>query len=217
MIGNWVDGKKEGEFIVKYPSKDTINIIFDETASFACSLVFRMLYSSVGTIDPWLKYDRLELSKKILLVIGTGNIGKRVFRQMQPFMKVVSFDIMENKESELSQLLNKADCVSLHIPKMESNISFIDKEKLSIMKDNAVIINTARGSLVDEDALYNEIKKGRLSAAFDVFWEEPYKGKLLEFFPNNFFMSPHVASTCSGFLKGCKKSLDDLIGELSND
>ena len=65
--------------------------------------------------------------------------------------------------------------------------------------------------------LYNEIKKGRLRAAFDVYWEEPYKGKLIEFVPDKFFMSPHIASTCSGFLEGCKEGLDDLIRKLSND
>jgi phosphoglycerate dehydrogenase-like enzyme len=203
--------------VVRYPSRDTINIIFDETAAFTCSLIFRMLYNSVGTITPWVKYDRSELSAKTLLIIGNGNIGKRVYQHMKHFMNVSSFDILDNKASELNQLLIKADCISLHIPKIDDNISFINKEKLSIMKDNAVLINTARGSLVDEEALYNEIKKGRLRAAFDVYWEEPYKGKLIEFIPDKFFMSPHIASTCSGFLKGCKESLDDLIRKLSND
>ena len=67
------------------------------------------------------------------------------------------------------------------------------------MKNNSVLINTARGVLVDENALFQEIKNRRITAAFDVFWEEPYNGKLKDFYPENFFMSPHIASTCNAF------------------
>ena len=83
------------------------------------------------------------------------------------------------------------------------------------MKDGSVLINTARGAIVDEDALDRELKKDRLRAAFDVFWKEPYNGKLKEFYPDNFFMTPHVASTTEGFLNGCRKDLDSLINELN--
>jgi len=203
--------------LVRYPSNDTINIIYDETATYTCTLIFQMLYKDIGTLDPWIKKDRTECKGRTLLVIGKGNIGKRVIQYMQPFMNVASFDILENDESELQELLISADCITLHIPKMDKNESFISKKRLSIMKDNTVIINTSRGSLVDEDALYDEISKGRLRAAFDVFWKEPYEGKLKEFYPDRFFMSPHIASTCSGFLKGCRKGLDNLINEVSND
>ena len=61
---------------------------------------------------------------------------------------------------------------------------FVDENFLSMMKDNSVLINTARGALVNEDALYHEISSNRLRAAFDVFWEEPYNGKLKKFHPN---------------------------------
>ena len=136
---------------------------------------------------------------------------------MQAFMKIVTFDIMENELSELRSLIKQADCITLHIPKTDENEAFMDKGKLAMMKDNAVLVNTARGAIVDEEALYTEVRSGRLKAAFDVFWQEPYDGKLKKFHPDSFFMSPHVASTCNGFLKGCRKGLDDLISDLSND
>ena len=91
----------ENGILVKYPSSETIDIIYNETATYTCSLIFRMLYNYVGTIKPWHKYDRDELKSKRLLVIGNGNIGKRVIQYMQPFMNVTSFDILENDESEL--------------------------------------------------------------------------------------------------------------------
>ena len=76
---------------------------------------------------------------------------------------------------------------------------------------NSVLMNNVRGAIVDEEALYNENKSGRLRAAFDVYWQEPYRGKLKEFYPKSFYMTPHVASTCSSFLKGCRDDIDQLI------
>ena len=207
----------EKSILVRYPSQETINIIYDETAGFTCSLIFRMIYNDLGTLEPWNKYNRSELSRKTLLVIGTGNIGRRVVKYMRPFINVITFDILENNESELPALISKGDCITLHIPKTGENKAFIDKDKLALMQDNAVLINTARGSIVDENALYSEIRSDRLRAAFDVFWQEPYHGKLKELDPDCFFMTPHVASTCSGFLEGCRKGLDLLIRELNHD
>ena len=202
---------KEKGVVVRYPSQKITNIIFDETASFTCSLIFRMLYSNVGTLDPWVKEPRRQLSQQNLLVIGVGKIGIRVVQLMEPLLQVTTFDIMQNEISELKPMIQQADCVTIHIPKSDENISFIDAEKLSWMKNNSVLINTARGAIVDEEALYNEIKSGRLRAAFDVYWQEPYRGKLKEFYPDRFYMTPHVASTCSSFLKGCRAGLDQLI------
>ena len=202
---------------VRYPSKKTIEIIFDETAIFTCSLIFRMFYDSIGTIESWKKYPRKSLREKKLLIIGSGNIGSRVYNFMEPLMNVTKFDIIDNKLSELPILIKDADCITLHIPKTSNNESFMSKDKLALMKNNSILINTARGALVDEDALYHEIKSKRLKAAFDVFWKEPYNGKLKKFHPNYFFMTPHVASTCNGFLIGCRDSLEILIQELKND
>ena len=208
---------KEKNIVVRYPSKETIDIIFEETACFTCGLIFRMLYSNVGTLDPWVKEPRRQLSQQNLLVIGTGKIGIRVVQSMEPLLQVTTFDIMQNEISELKPMIQQANCVTIHIPKSDENISFIDTEKLSWMKNNSVLINTARGAIVDEEALYNEIKSGRLRAAFDVYWNEPYKGILKEFYPDRFFMTPHVASTCSDFLKGCRFDLNMLINELQNN
>ena len=211
---------KEAEskgILVRFPSKEIVDIIYEETANFTCSLIFRMLYTEVGTLDPWFKHDRLQLSDKKLLIIGTGNIGSRVADKMRNFMKLETYDILTNTPGQLSEMLRKVDCVSLHIPNNPENKAFFNKERLSIMKDGSVIINTARGAIVNEDALYNEISKGRLKAAFDVYWKEPYEGKLKEFHPEKFHMTPHVASTCIGFLEGCRNDLNNLIKKIKND
>ena len=202
--------------LVRFPSIETIDIIYEETANFTCSLIFRMIYSEVGSINPWIKYNRSQLSNKKLLVIGTGNIGGRVAKKMTSFFKVITFDLLNNTFLELKSLIESANCITLHIPMNDNNIAFFDQEKLSWMKDGTVLINTARGSLVDENAIYQEIKSKRIRAAFDVYWKEPYIGSLKEFHPDYFFMTPHIASTCNEFLKGCRKGMNDLIEELSN-
>jgi len=202
---------------IKYPKEETVQYIFDETAAYTCSLILRMLYNSVGSINPWEKIDRPLLQKKILLVIGTGNIGSRVVNLMKSFMRVITFDLVNNDHSELTNKIKEADCITLHIPKTTDNESFMNKEKLKLMKNDSVLINTARGSIVDENALFEEIKSGRLRAAFDTFWKEPYSNNLIEFYPDKFYMSPHIAGYTDSFLLGCRASLDDLIKEIQND
>ena len=93
--------------------------------------------------------------------------------------------------------------------------NFFSKERLNLLKQGSILINTARANLVNEDDLYEIISEGNIKAAFDVFWEEPYEGKLLEFYPDSFFMSPHVASSSIEFFTGCKSDLDDLIKKIS--
>jgi len=123
---------------------------------------------------------------------------------------------LSSKKNSLESLIQSADCITLHIPYNSDNNGFFDSEKLSLMKDNSVLINTARGKIVDEDSLLAEIKTKRIRAAFDVYWEEPYHGSLKLYHPNYFFMTPHVASTCSDFLEGCRNDLNKLIEDLSN-
>ena len=146
--------------------------------------------------------ERAETSTgtKELLVIGAGKIGSRVIRLMKPFKGVATFDILQYELSELKMFIQQADCITIHIPKSDDNLSFIDEQKLSWMKSGAVLINTARSAIVDEDALCGELTFGRLKAAFYVYWQEPYLGKLKEFYPGRFYTTPHIASTCSGFL-----------------
>ena len=115
---------------------------------------------------------------KKVLVLGQGNIGSHVTRKLKPSVKVLTFDAIDHSIDELPGLIKQADVISLHIPLMNSTKGFIDAEKLGWMKDGAALVNTARGPVVDEDALFEEIQSGRLRAAFDVFWEEPYEGNL---------------------------------------
>ncbi len=207
----------ERNITVKYPSTETQRIIFQETANFTTHLILKMLYRNVGQLESWTKEKRIELKHKRVLLLGQGNIGKLVKKNLEKLTTVLTFDIMFDPLDELENYLSQADCLSIHIPNSPENDSFIDAKKLSLLKDGSSLINTARGPIVNEQDLLEEIKSQRLFAAFDVFWQEPYFGELREYHPDQFYMTPHVASSCAGFLQGCRQDLDILIQEISNE
>jgi phosphoglycerate dehydrogenase-like enzyme len=184
-----------------FPSPSTASIIYEETANFTCHLIFKSLYSNLGNFNSWVKIDRKSLSNTNVLVVGTGNIGTKVIDKLKNFVRISTFDIISNKTSELEAMIKQADCITLHLPLTESTRDMFDAEKLNWMKDGTLLVNTARAAIVSENALYDELTNGRLLAAFDVFWQEPYNGKLLEIPKDRFIRSPHAASNCKEFLQ----------------
>lgn len=206
--------------LIGFPSEKTSEYIYEETANFTSHIIMRMLYNNIGSIDPWIKLPRISLSDKNLLVIGMGRIGSKVFEKMKKFMNVDFYDIKEHSYNILYEKIKIADCITLHINNTLENEKFFDKKKLRLMKDGSVLVNTARGKIVSENDLYEELMEGRLYAAFDVFWEEPYSGKLKEFYPDRFYMTPHTASTCNEFIQGTAKDFHkflNILGEDKND
>jgi phosphoglycerate dehydrogenase-like enzyme len=184
------------------PSETTCEIIYEETAAFTCHLLLSGWYAGVGNWAAWQKADRPCLRPRRLLVVGTGRIGQRVFDKMAGFLNVSAFDAARNDPAQLEPFVRAADIVSLHIPLTPATKGFFGVEKLGWMKDGALLVNTSRGPVVEEDALFDELSADRLRAAFDVFWEEPYAGKLAALPPERFFRTPHIASTCREFLQG---------------
>lgn len=157
--------------------------------------------------DEWLKKQLkgTELKGKYLGIIGLGNIGKRLGRLARSLnMNIIGYDVVPidpefAKEvglmkADLDTLLQSSDYVSIHVPLLDSTYHMINKEKLSIMKKTARIINTSRGGVIDEDALYDAIKSGNLGgAALDVFESEPATGnKLAEL--DNVILTPHIGA-----------------------
>ena len=199
------------------PSKKTKEYIFEETANFTIYLVLRMIYRKLGSVENWDKKSREFLGYKKVLVLGQGNIGKLVSYKLRPLVNVLTYDPIDNKESDLKDLISQSDVITLHIPLNSKTKCFIDERKLALMKNSAILINTSRGEVVDEDALYQEMAKGRVFAAFDVFWNEPYNGILKSFYPERFYMTPHIASNCRNFLEGLAMDLKSYLRTLANN
>jgi len=155
----------------------------------------------------WIKKEMMgsELKGKYLGIIGLGNIGKRLGRLARALnMNIIGYDAVPIDEefskevglmkSDLDTLLASSDYVSLHVPLLDSTKHMINAEKLRLMKKTAHVVNTSRGGVIDEEALYNALKDGNLEgAALDVFEVEPATGNKLVNLPN-FIATPHIGA-----------------------
>ena len=155
----------------------------------------------------WIKKELMgsELQGKYLGIVGLGNIGKRLGKLAKSLhMNIIGYDVVPIDDefskdvglmkADLDTLLSSADYVSLHVPLLDSTHHMINAEKLKLMKNTARIINTSRGGVIDEEALYNSLKEGNIAgAALDVFEVEPATGNKLTTLPN-FVATPHMGA-----------------------
>jgi len=155
-----------------------------------------------GNFD-WRPFGGSELAGKTLGIIGTGAIGCRVAELAKAFkMQILGHDKYPNlkraeeigmKYVDLHTLLKESDIVTLHVTLTSETERLIGKKEIDAMKNGAVLINTSQGKVIDEKALIDALKSGKISfAGLDVFEEEPpSKGNSL-FKLNNTILSPHV-------------------------
>ncbi|MBO4839124.1 MAG: 2-hydroxyacid dehydrogenase [Lachnospiraceae bacterium] len=156
----------------------------------------------------WSKNEFLNnsftLVNKTVGILGAGNIGRKVARKAQAFgAKTIYYDpfrLSEEREKEFSltyypldELLPLCDIITLHLPLMEETKHLIDADAIARMKDGAILINTARGGLVDDHALFEAVQSGKLlGAGLDGVEREPLQPDD-EFFRNdNIIVAPHV-------------------------
>jgi D-3-phosphoglycerate dehydrogenase len=170
-----------------------------------------------------------EVAGKTLLVIGYGRIGRAVARIARAFdMRIAAFDPFQTAPAEddlrwfasLPEALAAADVVSLHVPLTAQTRHLIDAAALSVMKPGAVVICTARGGIVDEDALADALVAGRLrGAGLDVFAEEPFPAGHRLAALDSVVLSPHSAALteeCAARMASvaAQNCLDGLAGRL---
>lgn len=149
----------------------------------------------------WPRLKGRLLKAQTVGILGLGRIGERVAAISAAFgARVVAYDpIVEESSSgaerlDLQELLQQSDIVTLHMPYSEATHHTINKQTLAAMKPGSILINTARGSLVDEAELLAALKSGQLAGAgLDVFESEPYSGALLEL--PQVVLTPHLASS----------------------
>lgn len=153
----------------------------------------------------WRQIMGSNLTNKTFGIIGCGNVGKDLIKLLKPFdCKILVNDICEypdfyseysvNKVS-VNDLLAEADVVSLHVPLDSSTFNLINEDKFKLMKNTSVLINIARGGIIDELALKHALMSGRIAgAAFDVFDNEPPQDFELLRLPN-FFATPHIGGS----------------------
>lgn len=154
----------------------------------------------------WTRVQGLELYGSTLGIVGLGRIGREVARRAAGLgLRILFYDPipptpdslvdLKVEPCPLEALLSTSDVVSLHLPLDDSSRHMIDRQALERMKPGALLINTARGGLVDEQALYEALVQGKLAgAACDVFAKEP-PGDSPLLTLDNFIATPHIGST----------------------
>lgn len=178
---------KNGVYVANVPDYCT-----DEVAAHAITLMlylYRRLYRMVDYVEkgnwdlgPMSGVRRFENS--LVGLMGFGRIPRAISKKLEGFgVKIIAYDPFVSKEDmeelgvekvELEDLFKRSDYLSLHSPLLESTKNTVNRERLALMKDGAYIINTARGGLIDEEALYEALTSGKLAAAaLDVLADEP--------------------------------------------
>jgi D-3-phosphoglycerate dehydrogenase len=155
----------------------------------------------------WIKKDLIgmELRGKYLGIIGVGNIGRNVGRIAKSLrMNLIGHDVYPiNKDfikevglivTDLDTLVESADFITCHVPLTQETKHMFNKSRFSKMKPTAYIVNTSRGEIIDENALYDALINGKIAgAALDVFEVEPPTNKMLIELPN-IICTPHIGS-----------------------
>lgn len=142
----------------------------------------------------WSRPERLghDLAGATLGLVGLGRIGSEVARRAEAF----GMQVVHHRRSDglsLDELLRTSDVVSLHLPLTPETQGLLSRERLALLRDGATLVNTARGAIVDESALVDELVSGRITAGLDVFADEPRVPERLLDLPN-VVLTPHIAS-----------------------
>ncbi len=183
---------------------------YNAVAEFALTHILALLknlprYDAAARAGAWSRFEMRELTGKTVGVVGFGRIGRRLCELLSGFgVTVLAYDPFMNEQAAaerkvtpvaLDTLLSQSDIVSLHLPATEETKHLINADTIAMMKDGAYLINTSRGALVDEKALYDALTSNKLAgAALDVFEREPVTADNPLFALPNTVLSPHCSA-----------------------
>jgi phosphoglycerate dehydrogenase-like enzyme len=141
--------------------------------------------------------------RKVIGIVGASRVGRRVVALLQPFdFSVLVYDpyldaaaalAMGTEKVELDELMRRSDAVSLHAPATPATRGMIDRRRLALLRDGALLVNTARGALVDQAALIDETRSGRIDAILDVTEPDALPADSPLYDIPNVFLTPHIA------------------------
>lgn len=220
--------KKRGIVVTNTPGANSTSV---------CELAFALMLAAARNISQlhaavsageWPRSEGIELAGKTLGIVGMGAIGKRLAVRARAFeMNVLAYDPYFDKafaeansivNAGLDELFQKADVISLHVPLNAQTHHMVNAERISHMKDGAILINTARGGLIDENAAAEAIKKGKLGGlGLDAFEQEPLTDSPLKGLPHVIF-TPHTgAHTAEAVAKMGSMSVQNAIAVLRGE
>jgi phosphoglycerate dehydrogenase-like enzyme len=222
-----IDLEKAGQFKVRIANNDGENAV--SVAEHVLMLIFalyrRLLFHHHSvTNGPWknLKHTNRELSGKTLGIYGLGHVGKALAQRASALgVKVQYFDILRQFEAEKKwglkyvfpeDLLKSSDIISYHVPKTKFTRKIINHNSLKQMRPDALLINTSRGDVQDETAIYEALSSGQISGAgIDVFEVEPLPENSPLRKLKNVVLTPHSSPDMESYIRTIRNALDNLI------
>lgn len=188
----------------------------------------REMKVGAGWMDVRNAYPGRLLGAQTVGVVGTGYVGRKVIQRFQaldcrilvadPFLSEVEAGALGVTKADLPALFAASTIVSLHAPALPETAGMVNAELLRLLPDGALLINTSRGSLVDEEALLAELAAGRISAVLDVFRTEPLPADSPFRTLPNVFLSPHAAGhTVDSHWRQGQAMVDEVRRLLANE
>ncbi|MEU3510610.1 hydroxyacid dehydrogenase [Streptomyces longwoodensis] len=214
-----------GVTVVNAPDSNTVSVA-ELTVGLIIASVRRVPAAARSLSDgEWRRSDfaGVELAGRTLGIVGYGRVGRQVARRLAAFdMRIVVHDPYADtlgdgvRAAELDEVLAVSDVVTLHLPKTPATVDLLGARELALMKPTALLVNTARGGIVDEAALARALRAGRpAGAALDVFATEPPGHSPLLALPNVLAL-PHLgASTHDAQLRAGQEVVDKVLAELA--
>lgn len=202
--------KELGKIVCNTPDALTVTVAEMAMAMTLASLRNIVSADKAVRSDQWKrKYSDLigiELAGKKVGIVGMGRIGAATAKRMKAFGAEVSYWSRTRKQgiekeegyqwNELEELCKNSDIISLHIPATPETRKIINAEKIGMMKDGVIIVNTARGKVIDEEAMIEALKSGKIkAAALDVFENEPLSPENPLCKMDNVILTPHLGAS----------------------
>jgi D-3-phosphoglycerate dehydrogenase len=214
-------------YVTNAPTANLISLV-EHTIGLILSTIRKIYDANASTKSgKWekSKFVGLELHEKQLGIIGFGKAGKLLSERLKSFgMKVVFYDPFvtdwqgEEESVDLEYLLSSSDVVSVHVIKTPQTENLLSKEKLNLLKPNAILVNTSRGGVIDEEYLVELVNSNKIfGAALDVFEKEPIEvnNKILD---SDILITPHIgASTIEAQLKAGLDTVQNIKKILDGD
>jgi phosphoglycerate dehydrogenase-like enzyme len=189
--------------------------------------ILRKIPEAINSIykSEWDRYPfkGKEINGSLVLIIGFGRIGKQVYKLYKSFgARVIAYDINtkivpKKIKTSLKKGISSADIISIHIPFSDQNKNFLNYELISLVKKTAIIINTSRGEVINQNILLNFLLKKKIAgAALDVLWDEPNPfnnqlKKAIIKLKNRLIITPHIAGFTNESLAKVELYLTEIL------
>ena len=178
--------------------------------------------------NEWYRYTGCELNNKIIGIVGMGHIGGEVAKRAYAFgMRILAYDIYPRQDFiekynvtyvSLEKLFKQSDVITLHAPAIKATENMINRDSLNLMKSTAILVNAARGELINEEDLYEALKNKKIGfAALDVYKNEPLKNSKLTELENIVFTAHAGAYTKSAIIGAGVIASEEIVRVLSGE